>query len=423
MTAQNKNEHVQIEDKENTISRRDMLKMTAVAGAGVALGASGMGALFSLDALRPGTKEGSQTSSGMVPFYGVKQAGITTPQQKYMCFAAFDVTHNDRDELKKLLKTWTEYSERMTKGRMVGEDQPNEFLPPDDTGEVLGLSASRLTITFGFGATLFTKNGEDRFGFAAKKPAELADIPPMPRDELKKELSGGDICIQACSDDQTVAFHAIRNLARVARSGAVIRWMQNGFISIPDGKTPRNLFGFKDGTANRELGDKKAQDQYLWVTKQEPSWMQNGTYLVARKIRMFTETWDRTSFKEQEATFGRKKVSGAPFGKVHEYDSVSLNDLPANSHVRLARETKTKMLRRAYSYSDGLDPKTGYLDAGLFFISFQQSVKKQFIPMLSKMARSDALNEYIQHVSSSVFACPPGVKKGGFIGEQLFHII
>ena len=46
-----------------------------------------------------------------------------------------------------------------------------------DSGEALGLGTARLTVTFGFGPGLFVKDGKDRYGLAARRPAALADLP------------------------------------------------------------------------------------------------------------------------------------------------------------------------------------------------------------------------------------------------------
>ena len=83
------------------------------------------------------------------------------------------------------------------------------------------------------------------------RPAELADLPHFPRDQLQAAYTGGDLCIQACADDPQVAFHAVRNLVRGARLNLTMRWSQAGFNSYDSAsETPRNLFAFKDGTAN-----------------------------------------------------------------------------------------------------------------------------------------------------------------------------
>ena len=246
---------------------------------------------------RGGESTGTGTG-GTVPFYGDHQAGILTPQQHHLQFASYDVTASDVAELRDLLGSWTGLAARLTRG-----DDPvsggGEFAPPDDTGEAGGLDPARLTLTIGFGPGLF----DGRFGLAGKRPPELADLPRFEKDELDPAQSGGDICIQACSNDPQVAFHAIRNLTRDGRGGASLRWLQKGFLSPTDGGagTPRNLMGFKDGTANLDPTNADRMDRNVWAAPGAGvGWMAGGSYLVARKIRIRIEQWDRTALGEQE---------------------------------------------------------------------------------------------------------------------------
>ncbi|MBX6395535.1 MAG: deferrochelatase/peroxidase EfeB [Alicyclobacillaceae bacterium] len=414
------------------MSRREMLRLTAAAGFGLALGMGSMNVWRMTEVPAGKTAPGGDSKGAgdgdIVEFYGLHQAGIATPQQDHLVFASFDITTSQRKEVRDLLRTWSEYAARMTRGETIGSPSTNAHLPPDDNGESLGLSPARLTITFGFGPTLFQRDGVDRFGLAAKQPASLKDIPRMPRDALLPEWCGGDLCIQACADDPQVAFHAVRHLARAAAGVAAVRWLQQGFLSRPmnaAGKeeTPRNLFGFKDGTGNVDITDETQMNRFIWVNgSDQPSWMRGGTYLVVRRIRMLIEVWDRASLMDQEQTIGRKKDSGAPFGGQGEFSPVNPAALPENSHVRLAHGDGTvKLLRRSYSYLNGVDSKTGSLDAGLVFISFQRDVQQQFVPILRRLAAQDALNEYISHIGSAVFACPPGARKGGYVGDTLFE--
>ena len=370
--------------------------------------------------------------SQTVEFFGEHQAGIATPQQDRLHFASFDLNASEADEVRDLMRAWTEAAARMSAGKPVGGENSDAFVPPEDTGEAQDLTAGRLTVTLGFGPTLFEKNGEDRFGFAYRKPAPLQPIPDLPGDNLDPDLSGGDLCVQACADDPQVAFHAVRNLARIGRGAAVIRWSQLGFgrtsSTSSAQKTPRNLMGFKDGTNNIRAEDEEAMDRYVWVGE-GPEWMLGGTYLVARRIRMLIEIWDRSPLLEQEQTIGRHRASGAPLGKKDEFDPVDLKAkgpdglpmIPTDSHVRLARKNPDeRILRRGYSFTDGMDSKTGQLDAGLFFISFQRDPQKQFVPLQRRLGQMDRLTEYIQHTGSAVFACPPGVGRSGYVGEALF---
>lgn len=283
------------------------------------------------------------------------------------------------------------------------------------------MDANGLTITIGVGPSLFEK-----LNILHVKPKELEDLPHFPKDQLQKELTGGDLCIQACADDPQVAFHAVRNLVRAASSLVEIHWTQAGFNSFPtNGGTPRNLFAFKDGTANPT--DKTAYNDIVWCDK---GWMKNGSYLAVRLIQMHLETWDRTSLKDQEMTFGRHRDSGAPIGKHDEFADFDIEEkdsdgnyvIPEISHVHLAKRTGMQMLRRSFSYVSGIIDKTGAHDAGQLFISFQKS-PEQFIKIQNSFGREDKMNEYITHRGSGLFACLPGVKEGGYLGETLINAL
>jgi deferrochelatase/peroxidase EfeB len=367
-------------------------------------------------------------------FYGSHQAGIATPAQDKLAFAAFDVTSSAVDDLQAMLGAWAAAASRMTAGLPVGSVETLPQSPPVDTGEALGLPPASLTITVGFGPTLF----DDRFGLESRRPAALADLPALPGDALDPTRSGGDLCVQACSNDPQVAFHVIRNFARIGRGTAVMRWSQLGFgrtsTTSTTQATPRNLMGFKDGTNNIKSEDSAAMDRFVWVGDEtDQPWMRGGSYLVSRRIRMLIESWDADYLADQQNVFGRAKDTGAPLNGTQEFDKVNLTAktasgelvIPAEAHIRLASPDShggQKILRRGYSYTDGNDPTTGQLDAGLFFIAFQKDPRKQFVPIQQLLGRRDALNEYIKHVGSGVFAVPPGVSAvGDWFGKSLFR--
>ena len=160
----------------------------------------------------------------------------------------------------------------MTVNRPVGGDDPRSRLaPPSDTGEAIGLDAANLTLTVGFGPSLF----DDRFGLREQRPDALVDLPGFPGDTLDPTRCDGDLAIQACSDDPQVAVHAIRNLTRIAAGRAAVRWAQLGFGKASStestGPTPRNLFGFKDGTANVLGDDQEALDEHVWAHRSDGS--------------------------------------------------------------------------------------------------------------------------------------------------------
>lgn len=401
------------------MSRRQLL---------ASLGAVAVGAGAATLAVERAAQAATQ-EPGIVPFRGAHQAGITTPAQDRLHFVAFDVVTDDREELAALLRRWTLAAERMTRGEGAGPVGPVSGLPeapPDDTGEAYGLAPARLTLTFGVGPGLFADpDGRDRFGLAGRRPEALADLPSFAGDRLDPAWCGGDLCVQACADDPQVAVHAVRNLVRLGMGVVRVRWAQLGFgrtsSTSRDQSTPRNLFGFKDGTANIRAEDTDLLDRHVWADGSDQAWMAGGSYLVARKVRMTIETWDRSSLAEQEAVIGRSKGEGAPLSGGTESTAPVLAALPARSHVRLAHPGSNdgaRMLRRGFSYVDGAD-RLGHLDAGLFFLAFQRDPRAAFVPVQRRLAASDSLNEYVVHVGSALFAVPPGVAEGGWWGEGL----
>jgi len=420
----------------STVSRRQLFGLLGAGAAGAVVGAVGTAAAVQATGGLGATAPGA--AGAVYPFYGEHQAGIVTPAQDRLHFAAFDVSSTlDRAGLVSLLTDWTAAAARLTQGKEVTEGGAvggSDYAPPDDTGEAQGLVPAGLTITFGFGPGLFVDaSGTDRFGLASRRPPQLQILPRFQGDALKPELSGGDLCIQACSDDPQVAVHAIRNLSRIAFGRASLRWSQLGFGRTSSTSTtqvtPRNLFGFKDGTANVKAEQKNLLTEQVWVaSSDQPAWLAGGSYLVARRIRMIIENWDRTQLGEQERVVGRSKGEGAPLSGGTEFTQPDFEKtgvagqplIDKNSHVRLAHPTingGVQLLRRGYNFVDGND-ELGRLDAGLFFLSFQRS-PEQFIAVQRNLA-SDGLNEYLRHVGSAIFAVPGGIAPGEHVGRALF---
>lgn len=416
------------------LSRRGLF---GAAGAGAAAAAGMAGAMHAQR--EPGTAAGpAETTPQRHDFHGVHQSGIVTPAQDRLHFAAFDLTTSSRTALIALLQDWTDAAARMMAGHGAGEIGPTSGsydAPPDDTGEAIGLPPSSLTITFGLGPTLFVDaDGNDRFGLAGRRPAALERLPHFPADVLEESRSDGDLCIQACADDPQVAVHAIRNLARIAFGRAAIRWSQLGFgrtsSTSTSQVTPRNLFGFKDGTANLKLEDPAALDEHVWIGPDtDQPWTVGGSYLVARRISMTIETWDRQSLREQERVIGRTKAEGAPLSGGGEFTAPDF-DLPGRdgplidvaAHVRLAHPDANggaQLLRRGYNFVDGTDA-LGRLDAGLFFLAFMIDPRTHYIDMQRRLAQLDGLSEYLKHTGSALFLVPRGVAEGEFVGQQLF---
>ncbi|MEV4511194.1 Dyp-type peroxidase [Dactylosporangium sp. NPDC049525] len=345
------------------MSRRSVLASTGI------LGGSLLGAAACSDA-------------PSLAFHGVHQAGITTPILPFLQIAGFDVVARDRGGLIELLQTWTQVAVELTSR-------------PD----------AALSLTFGFGPALFT---EGRFGLADRRPTALTELPSFPGEQLDPAAGGGDLCVQICAQHPTTAHGAVRALVNAGRSSAKLRWRQIGSRDAGDRADPTGLFGFRDGTANLDLASEQEQADHLWVSD-GPAWLHGGTYLVVRRIRLLLDTWDRTDLATQETIIGR-----------HRDSNDRLDGVPA-AHVRLASPEANggaKLLRRSYSYDAGADPN-GLMDAGLIFICFQRDPQRQFVPIQQRLASSDPLNGFSQHLASGVFACPAGVERGSWIGASL----
>jgi len=442
-------------------TRRGFLTRAAgLAAAGAALGAdAGTRALAATDA-----RASPEVAAPIEPFWGRNQSGIVTAAQGHTYFTALDLTTTKRDDVVQLLRAWTNAAARLTSGKPIApfaktelaynygttttttvttssdEPTPTTVSLPD-SGEAEGLAPARLTVTFGFGAGLFEKEGKDRYGLAKHRPEALIDLPRFAGDELALERTDGDLSIQACADDAQVAFHAVRQLVRLADDLAQVRWAQTGFMpNFGTGRTPRNLMGFRDGTNNPSIGDAAAMEKFVWVGGEGPGWMQGGSYLVVRRIRIALEHWDRSKIDFQEDTFGRHKATGAPIGKENENDPLDLDAtgkdgdylIAENAHVRLAAAASNdgaQILRRPYSYNDGVNftaerwppwRQGMEYDAGLFFICYQRDPRTGFVKVFEKMAKLDMLNQFVTHVGGGLFACPGGVAEGEFIGQRLF---
>ena len=356
--------------------------------------------------------------------YGISQAGITTSPPEHLQFAAFDLApETTRAQLIVLLQTWQGAINTLTQGQPLPDSgEPDKA--PADTGEALGQRADRLTITIGFGPSLF----DGRFGLSTLRPAALVDIPAFTGEALDPARSNGDLSVQCCAGTRLVAEHALRTVARLATGRATVRWSQSGFNEPPADPAEgsgRNLLGFKDGTANLDATDSARMTRNVWVDPSDgPAWLAGGTFQVYRRVLTNVRTWDESVLSEQEEVFGRRRLSGAPFGGVRENDPVDNAVTPLTAHIRLANprngaeSENERILRRGYSFHDGL-ASDGTFDAGLAFVAYQRDPRRQFITMQTRLAASDALNEYITHTASAIFVIPPGTTAAGFIGETL----
>jgi deferrochelatase/peroxidase EfeB len=363
------------------------------------------------------------------PFYGTaEQPGIRTPPQRHVFYMTFALTSPLRQDLQVLLARWSGAIAQMMQGATIGQVEPARSGGVGfDTGEALNLGPAALTVTVGLGPRVFT----EAYGLTAQRPALLRELRQLPSDAFEPRFTGGDLSLQACADDPQVAYHAIRDLARIAKDtgSAATLWSVMGFGRASAGKgqtTPRNLLGFKDGTRN--IRDDDEFDRFVWI-KDGPAWQHYGSYQVVRKIQMHIENWDTDRVSNQNDVFGRHKVSGAPLTGKDEFDTPDfaktdgsgLPVIPARAHIRLAAHENNggvKILRRSYNYTDGING-VGLLDAGLLFIAYQND-PAHFETLQGKLGAADALNEYISHIGSAIFFVPPAPEAGSYIGEGMF---
>lgn len=407
------------------LSRRGLF-LGAAAGGLVVGAAAGVGGTLAVGAAHAASEgEDLVDLTTEYPFYGsAEQAGIRTPQQRYLVYMTFDMASPLKTDLQVLLARWSGAIAQLMKGKTIGQVQPNRVDGIGiDTGEALDLGPAGLTVTVGLGPKIFS----DVYGLADKKPALMRELKALPSDAFQQALTGGDLSLQACADDPQVAYHAIRDLARMAKGTAATRWTVMGFGRASAGKgqtTPRNLMGFKDGTRN--IKEDADYEDFVRVT--ESGWAKNGSYQVVRKIQMDIENWDADRVSDQGTVFGRDKREGAPLTGTAEFDTPDFHKkkdgvpvISPVSHVALAAHENNggvKILRRGYNYTDGLN-QYGQLDAGLFFISYQND-PAHFEALQTRLGSSDLLNEYITHIGSGIFFVPPAPAEGSYIAEGLF---
>ncbi|MFE2645209.1 iron uptake transporter deferrochelatase/peroxidase subunit [Streptomyces nigra] len=402
------------------ISRRRLL---GTAGAtGLVLGAAGGAAGY---AARPAEATPlSSLGAGEAMFHGKHQPGIVQRLQARGHLVAFDLAAGaGRKEAAALLRRWSETARRL----MAGEAARQE-----DTGVALDAGPSSLTITFGFGHSFFARTGLEE-----QRPVALDPLPEFSSDRLDKARSNGDLWVQIGADDALVAFHALRAIQKDAGKAARVRWQMNGFNRSPGATahpmTARNLMGQVDGTRNPKPTDADF-DRRIFVPEsgaQDPAWMANGSYAVVRRIRMLLDDWEQLSVRAQEQVIGRRKADGAPLTGGTETTEMDLEKtdragnlvVPLDAHARITRPDQNggaAILRRPFSYHDGIDPD-GVPDAGLLFICWQADPLRGFVPLQRKLDRGDALSRYIRHEASGLFAVPGGAAEGEYVGQRLLE--
>lgn len=350
-------------------------------------------------ALRP-LENGSAVKAE--PFYGDIQPGIATAQQEHAQWTAFDISRSEISSLQRLLRVWS------TDAGLLMQAKP---AMGDAEGE-LAQASTGLTITFGFGYSLFQKLSKQQ-----KWPFSINEIPTFPIDKLQTEFSDGDLIVQVCGDDRVRVHHATRELIRDARPFASMKWQQAGFLSgseLRQGQTPRNLFGQKDGTANFPANSLAFQSTVFAGP------IAHATSMVIRRIRMDLDNWEKLIPDHKEKVIGRSLSTGAPLSGGDEFTNANFSArkgtqfaIPVDAHMRRAHETKSFLHRRGYNYQVERPEGT---ESGLMFVSFQ-SEPVTFVKIQKALSNLDALNTWTTPIGSGLYFVPPGCREGGWVGE------
>ncbi|HEY4810452.1 MAG TPA: iron uptake transporter deferrochelatase/peroxidase subunit [Solirubrobacteraceae bacterium] len=424
------------------LDRRQFLSRSAAM-----LSAGGLGALAGVVAEADSHSSAPQQSSveqsrdtlatelaTRVSFDGPHQAGILTAAQAQSTLVALDSIAPDRSTLIVALRNLSERARSLAHGDTVGAEELDD--PPPDSGILGPVNApDQLTVTIAFGASLF----DYRYGLQALKPKGLEAMPNFPHDDLDPTRSHGDVLISVCAGQRDTVVHTVRELMRSVVGHLTPRWSIDGFKSARRGPTPannpRNLFAFRDGTANPDVQDASLMDELIWVqpalhSSGEPAWAAGGTYQVVRTIRMHVEFWDRVGMFEQQNMIGRYRVTGAPLGATSEFEDPRYDldpegkRIPLIAHIRLANPrtpptANQRILRRGYNYERGID-EAGNLDQGLLFVAFNQDIQRQFATIQTRL-QAEEMTDYITPVGGGYFFAPPGSRgPGDWVGSGLF---
>jgi deferrochelatase/peroxidase EfeB len=408
------------------------------------LGAGGLGALIGVEAERDGSASAESLAPNVlaqraeqssladtVRFDAPHQAGILTPAPAQATFAALHAIAPDRQTLSEALQQLSTRARQLTQGGAYPRLEVDD--PPADSGVLGPINApDALTVTIAFGRSLF----DGRYGLTDRRPRGLTAMPNFPNDALDPTRSHGDVLLQICAAQRDTVVHALRELVRSVRGSLQQRWAIDGFSSARRGpsphNSPRNLFAFRDGTANPDVSDAALMNRLIWVQAgaEEPAWATGGTYQVVRAIRMHAEFWDRVGLAEQEEMIGRHRDTGAPLGGTEEFQDPRYDldpqgkRIPLTAHLRLAhpRTAPTadqRILRRGFNYHRGFDAAGG-LDQGLVFVAFNQYISRQFATIQRRLAEEPMI-DYITPVGGGYFFAPPGSRgPTDWVGSGLF---
>ena len=396
-------------------SRRLVISGSAAAAFGGLVGGFGIGQLTAPKAEAQPAADPASAGDGYREFYGRYQAGILEDPQAHAVFLGINLVLEGmdgaqrRERLRSVLKLVTDDAVRLTSGQgVLADTEPEMAALPAGLSITVGLSRATIGL---IGADL--------------APASLDPLPEFKIDRLRAEYGQSDVMIQLCAEDPTVLAHAVRALRKNLRTISTVKFEQRGFTHAaparPTGSAFRNLFGQLDGSANPIDENRRIA---VFGLEDGDTWFANATTLVLRRIEMDLDTWDEVDRPARDFALGRRQSDGAPLSGNRPEDPVDLtavNELglpriSAHAHVARAMPTSGEevLWRRGYSYLEGAA-------AGLLFASYQRDVAQSFIPVQTRLAELDALNEWTTPIGSAVYGVLPGISDGMYLGQQLFE--
>jgi deferrochelatase/peroxidase EfeB len=293
-------------------------------------------------------------------------------RQRYLHIVTANVFVSTRTELADLLEALSWYAHhQMTRVPSILTQRPYD--PP--------LENRRVTVTVGYGATLFTNfAGDDRFGWASLKPNWLKVIPPLEGDDpgFSPREYASDLVFLLASDDAYINEYLFGLLyyGNVHR-GIRVQNLERGYTR-PDTREPG---GFEDGSSNPRGGaPNSSMNRFVYIDQgdDEPEWCEHGTYLAYRKIQRRLSKFFTLTLKEQEALMGADKgtgdrISGAP-PPCHKY---KMNPKRKMLDLFGLNDDDRQILRRPYFYDDGLD-SAGHELRGVHHLSFAKNLTRQY---------------------------------------------
>ncbi|MCA1441980.1 Dyp-type peroxidase [Ensifer sp. IC4062] len=303
--------------------------------------------------------------------YGRLYAG-QLERQRHLHIVTADVRVHSREELGRLLTRLSDVA------RHQMERPPPAGRPYDSMA-----ATSRVTVTIGFGATLFTTvAGDDRFGLAAQRPASLKIMPQMHGDDegFHPRDHASDLIVLIASDDYYVNEYifGLLHYGNV-HPGIRVRSAERGYAR-PDSREPS---GFEDGISNPK-GSELHRLVYVRDGDGEPDWCTGGTYLAYRKIRRRLRNFFGLKEEgQQEAVFGVDKQTGERFPPsvlktIRDAHAAKMNPRRPN-HTDLfgIGDLERQILRRPYFFDDGLD-EDGEDLRGIHHLSFARNLGVQY---------------------------------------------